>query len=72
MSHRDWIFRVETTGEYVERYGFNGGGLWIRTTPEKANALIVAGYTQEEVRTLQQSLLSEHPTIGTLQAVVLE
>lgn len=72
MSHQDWIFRVETTGEYIEQYGFNTNGLWIRTTPEKANALIVQGYTQDEVHVLQKSLLSEHPTIGALQAEVLE
>lgn len=72
MSHRDWIFQVEATGEYIEQYGVGASGLWIRTTPKKANALIVQDYTQEEVQVLRQSVLSEHPTIGTLRAIVLE
>lgn len=72
MAHCDWIFRVEPTGEYVEQYGFNAGGLWIRTTAQKANALIIQGYTQEEIQVLRQSLLSENTTVGPLRAEVLE
>lgn len=71
IKHQDWIFCVEATGEYIEQYGFNASGLWIRTTRNKAHALIVQGYTTEEIQVLRQSLLSEHPTIGTLRAEVL-
>lgn len=68
MTHSDWIFRIETSGEYIERYGVNSAGLWIRTTPDKANALIVQDYTQEEVQTLCRSVLSENTSMGRVIA----
>lgn len=68
MTHSDWVFRIETSGEYIEQYGVNTEGLWIRTTREKANALIVQDYTQEEVQTLCRSVLSENTSLGRVVA----